>query len=449
MKQVYITRSNNASYSQECVNQMVEKLLHAMHYDDEHYGTAEWNPLATVISKDDTVLIKPNLVMHYNENKEVTENSMECLVTQTQCIKSICDFCILALKGTGKIIIGDAPMQGCNFLLLTERIGLSALVNEYQKQGICVSLIDFREYQSDVNSNAVLTDKKYTDSVGVLVHLGSQSMHCQVASNEKYQVSDYAAKETEEMHHGQVHDYYITKDVLTANVIINMCKPKTHRLAGFTGAMKNLVGCVYNKACLPHRKAGSVEEGGDAYLYKNVWKRMAEKALLRKIKAEEKGHLFAATVLRYVYATELVIGKKVGKDKFFIGSWYGNDTIWRTVCDLNYIVKYANADGRLCEEPQRYILSIGDMIICGEGNGPVKPSPKRLGMLMASDNVEAFDLVLCKIMGFDVNYIPLTRHLAAKNTEQIVIIDNDSPRLYNNFVEPRDWHFTPYETWKD
>lgn len=52
---------------------------------------------------------------------------------------------------------------------------------------------------------------------------------------------------------------------MEADVIINIPKPKCHRLAGMTAALKNMVGVIYDKNSLPHRKIGSVEEGGDAY----------------------------------------------------------------------------------------------------------------------------------------------------------------------------------------
>ena len=79
-------------------------------------------------------------------------------------------------------------------------------------------------------------------------------------SNGIYQVSDYDKADTATFHHDTVHDYEINSDILQADVVINFCKPKTHRLAGITAAMKNMVGITYNKACLPHRSAGSVEE---------------------------------------------------------------------------------------------------------------------------------------------------------------------------------------------
>ena len=54
------------------------------------------------------------------------------------------------------------------------------------------------------------------------------------------------------------------------------------------------------------------------------------------------------------------------------GSWCGNDTIWRTVVDLNRILLWFDGDGKPRKVPRRY-LTIVDGIIAGEeayGTGP-------------------------------------------------------------------------------
>ena len=46
------------------------------------------------------------------------------------------------------------------------------------------------------------------------------------------------------MRNGTVQEYCISEACLEADVIINLPKPKTHRKAGFTGALKNMIGVV-------------------------------------------------------------------------------------------------------------------------------------------------------------------------------------------------------------
>ena len=47
------------------------------------------------------------------------------------------------------------------------------------------------------------------------------------------------------------------------------------------------------------------------------------------------------------------IAAKLGADENLEGSWYGNDTIWRTCLDLQRIVRYGKLDGSLAIVPQR------------------------------------------------------------------------------------------------
>lgn len=426
---------------------MVRECLKGLGYDKDNYGTGRWNPLGSFLRENNTVVIKPNMVMHKNGNQKVTINAMECLVTHPACIRAICDYCVIALKGTGRIIIADAPMQGCNFRELVEKMHFDELVRFYNDKGIEVELLDLRQFQAEIDRNKVITRKNYTSSEGVIVHMGEKSAHMNSGCNQQYQVSDYSKEETMRHHHGSVHDYEIARTILQADLIIDFCKPKTHRLAGITAAMKNMVGITYNKATLPHRTAGSISEGGDAYQHKSWLKRRADWALTEKIRAESSGKLKKAAAFRYIYGAFLITGRKFGKDDYYIGSWFGNDTIWRTIVDLNYIITYADKTGQLQNVPQRRILCFGDMIVSGQRNGPVSPEPKEVGIILASENAAAFDEVVCKIMGFELEKIPLLKAIKTKQTW----IEVERLDLKCSFSEDKDMtlNFKPHDSWKN
>ena len=53
--------------------------------------------------------------------------------------------------------------------------------------------------------------------------------------------------------------------VLEADVIVNLPKLKTHKKAGVTCALKNLIGINGNKEYLPHHRIGGHNLGGDCY----------------------------------------------------------------------------------------------------------------------------------------------------------------------------------------
>ena len=66
------------------------------------------------------------------------------------------------------------------------------------------------------------------------------SIHEKREGSRVYQVDNYDRNETGKYHGDKKHIYSVNRDVINSDVIINFCKPKSHRLAGFTAAMKNM-----------------------------------------------------------------------------------------------------------------------------------------------------------------------------------------------------------------
>jgi hypothetical protein len=89
------------------------------------------------------------------------------------------------------------------------------------------------------------------------------------------------------------------------------------------------------------------------------------------------------------------------------GNWYGNDTTWRMVMDLDRILMYADANGHLRETPVRRIFSLVDGIVGGEGDGPLNPTPKPAGVVVGGTNPVAVDLACARLMGFDYRQLPV------------------------------------------
>ena len=78
------------------------------------WGCDPDNPFRQWLSPGGTAVIKPNWVMDYNP----LGHSIESLVTHTSLIRHMIYACAAAMQGTGTIIIGDSPLQGCNFAAL-------------------------------------------------------------------------------------------------------------------------------------------------------------------------------------------------------------------------------------------------------------------------------------------------------------------------------------------
>jgi hypothetical protein len=95
------------------------------------------------------------------------------------------------------------------------------------------------------------------------------------------------------------------------------------------------------------------------------------------------------------------------KDRYSEGSWAGNDTIWRTILDLNRVLLYCDAEGQLHEDRQRQYLALVDGIVAGEGEGPLEPDPKPAGTILAGTDPVAVDCACASIMGFEYDRIPV------------------------------------------
>ena len=422
-----ISRDKNGVY------ETVRCMFCNMKLDYKNYGMPTWNPLGEFISSGQTVLIKPNWVMHKNLNEQVYDGGVDCLVTHPSIVRAVIDYVLIALDGKGKVIIGDAPLPGCDLDTLFDEIGYKNLRQYYEDANENVEFVDFRDM------NIGTTDKGY------IVDLKTRSRFndIKVADFDKLRITSYNPSELKKHHCKGKHEYYISKYTTEADVIINMPKPKTHRKAGMTGALKNMIGANAKKEYLPHHKMGSVIQGGDEYKYFNIFKIGKSLYEDKRNSAEnlenfQKKYQWILKIIRRLQSISQ-------KDSFSEGSWYGNDTIWRTILDVNYIVRHITKEGILSDFEQRTVLSIGDMIVAGEGEGPLMPTPKNIGLIIGSFNATNFDIVVCKIMGFDYRKIPTI--VNSLNT----IEEPEFDVIFNNQKQTMDeisYDFEPASGWR-
>src|SRR5688500_10618790 len=90
-------------------------------------------------------------------------------------------------------------------------------------------------------------------------------------------------------------------------------------------------------------------------------------------------------------------------DSTSAGSWCGNETSWRMTLDLNDLLCFGN-------HAPKQISSIVDGIIAGEGEGPLRPTAKPAGLLVAGANPAYVDAVLGKVMGYNISRVPTAYH---------------------------------------
>ena len=64
-------------------------------------------------------------------------------------------------------------------------------------------------------------------------------------------------------------------------------------------------------------------------------------------------------------------------------------------------------------EPVRTVLTVLDGVVAGEGNGPLAPDDRPLGVILAGLDPVAVDLAALRLMGFDERCIPKVREAMA------------------------------------
>ncbi len=397
----------------------------------------EWNPLGEFIHPREQVLIKPNLVFHKN-GRGLDPLSV---ITHASVIRAIVDYVIIALQGNGTIVIGDAPLQKADMSQILRISGLEMVLSFYQialKQfpGIKLRLEDFRLHQARTKGSMIV-GREILDGANAgyqVVSLGKQSFLQEISARyEQFRVTDYDSKEMLKHHNPEQHEYLIARTILDSDVVINIPKLKTHRKVGLTAALKNLVGINGYKDWLPHHTNLSKEEGGDEYLHPSRRKQLdtrLDEAVDITAPQWAKYALRAGRLL--LRASEHIIPPA---DAYKEGSWWGNDTLWRTVLDLNRILLYSDRGGVLQTTTQRRYMTIVDAMLAGEGEGPMDPTPRWCGLLLSGFNPVRVDSVCASLAGFDPDKIPLISHgrqdpfLMGGKTDNSIILSNQDRYL--------------------
>ena len=364
------------------------------------------NPFRAWLGPGGTAVIKPNWVMDYNP----LGHSLDSLVTHTSLIRHMIHACAAAMNGLGTVIIGDSPLQGCNFATLMQLSRMTELLETVTQQfpGLKLEVQDWRSTVlhrqgkmtgCPTSSQAGRTDEEYEP-----VDLGRDSFLEEISDYAKdFRVTMYRPSVMLAHHGTGRHEYLLVKRALDTDLFINLPKLKTHVKAGLTGAMKNLVGICGRKESLPHHIRGSYFDGGDCYCTGNAFSRWADRLYDRWW--EDYAKMSVPMRVAYATAHRLLKAAAIGAGGGMIsgGSWSGNETLWRMVLDLNHLVYF----GR---KTPKHIITVVDGIIAGEGQGPVKPSPRAAGLLLGGENPACIDAVLTRIIGYNLSRIPMVYH---------------------------------------
>lgn len=363
------------------------------------------------------IVLKPNWVLHETD----PAFPIRALVTDARVIEAAVRACLEIFPQAESILVGDCPLQFADWPKLCAQSGLTAAIERLKKFSPKVVFRDLRkEVFTRVEGNFLAaSDVEHGDPRGYrIVSLGARShLEAISAQAEKFAVNDYSASVTASNHRRGQHNYFVSQSLLDADLVINLPKWKTHQKAGLTCALKNLVGINGDKAYLPHFRRGAPKWGGDEYRDDNRWLYWAQTTLREKLQKRNR------TAFKLLKPGWELIKKLRGIEtrmadptmlpkNFYVagGAWFGNETIWRMIYDLNLVIQCADAEGRLHATPQRNYFCIVDGLVSGEGNGPLQPLPRDTDWLACGNDPFALDCALAHFMGFAAEKIPLLAH---------------------------------------
>ena len=386
----------------------VREALRLLGLDAARFGTPDWNPLRDRVRPGDTVVLKPNFVREFRESGP---DHADCVMTHGSIIRAALDYAFIALGGAGRLIIADAPQNDADFDAIRRIAGLDEIQRVYRDRlSFNVEVYDLRpERAAKIDGVIVGHEPLPGDPAGyVRVNLARHSAFAEIDHLcHLLYGSEYDTDELYRHQHGDTHEYLVSRTILDADVVISLPKLKTHKKVGLTVNMKNLVGINGNKNWLPHHREGTPSQGGVQFRDDGLKLRIERGAV-----AQFKRLFPLLGPLRPMVAKPVkAVGRRIfgdtNRDTVRSGNWHGNDTTWRMVIDLNRILRYAGADGVLRNTPVRRTFSIVDAIVAGEGNGPLDPDPKPIGLVLAGDNPVAVDLAAARVMGFDYRKMPV------------------------------------------
>lgn len=381
-------------------NRTVETLQ--LLYNDHGYLLSVAEELAGITLTEDNiagkkVLLKPNWVkQNYLPQDEI------CLCTHNSFILAVLEF-VLKRKPCS-VLIGDAPIQGCYWERLITPDFVDKVQSLSEKYNVQVLVKDFRRVFFDTVANK-LDDQRNPMSSYIIFDVGKKSYlePITVAGKKNFRVSQYNPDKFTDTHKPGMHKYCIVKELFSADVVISLPKIKTHQKTGITCALKNIVGFNGDKDYLPHHRVGGTGMGGDSYPGNNRIRYWAELAMDNANR--NMGNKWYRVWFKI--STTLWALSFPGKEHQWHAAWYGNDTTWRMVMDLNMIMYYGKEDGTLANTPQRFLYSFCDGIVGGQGDGPLSPDPLNLGVVSFTNDSTTNDICMATLMGLPVHKLPL------------------------------------------
>jgi uncharacterized protein (DUF362 family) len=381
----------------------VRAALAGLGLDSDRFGTPAWNPLGALVGAGRRIVLKPNFIRHWNPS---SRGSVDSVITHGSILRAVSDYAFLAVGPEGEVEIAEAPQQDCDFPTIRRITGLDEVVAHHAARDRQLIVIDLRREAVRFEDGIIVSRSALPgDPRGYrVVDLGRKSFfEGSGLDPNRFRGADYDPGPTSEHHLAGHNQYLLSETVLSADLVVNLPKLKTHKKTGVTLALKNLVGINGDKNWLPHHTLGRPEDGGDE-IPGGTWIDLARSRAIEWARPLLQRGAFT----RFFRAARRMESSVRGEDFVRSGNWHGNRTTWRMCLDLNRCLYYSDAKGLHLDAPGpvRTVLSILDGVVAGESSGPLAPDDVPLGVVLAATDPVALDLAAVKLMGFDARRIP-------------------------------------------
>jgi uncharacterized protein (DUF362 family) len=437
----------------------VRGALHTAGLDAARFDSPHWNPLQELIHPGETVLLKPNMV-HQRHPRD--PQGWRYVITHGSVIRAVADYVWKAIGPKGQIILADAPQTDASFSEMIRLLGLDSIRDFYAAQGLAFEIIDLRQEEWTTRNDVIVERRSLPPNPygSIAFDLADASEFALHSGAGHYYGAGYDAAVVNHHHTGGRHEYLIAGCAIRCDVVFSLPKLKTHKKAGITASLKNLVGVNADKNWLPHHTEGGPAQGGDEHpdpgLKHRAERRIVAGARQVSMQVPVVGpwmHRMARSVGRPLFGdTETTVRS---------GNWWGNDTVWRMCLDLNKIVLYGNPDGSfrppLAQNRKRHYVLV-DGIIAGQGRGPLNPDPLAAGVILFGLHPPSVDAACAYLMGFDPAKIPIVSGafrsrgfpLSDHDWHDIEVRSNHAPwsRPMVEILSRDTFHFEPHFGWK-
>jgi uncharacterized protein (DUF362 family) len=446
------------SEEMNAVYESVRDCFRLMGLDARKFDTPDWNPLGELIHPGETVLLKPNLV---KETHPRDADGWLYTLTNGSVVRAVADYVWRALDGRGKMILADAPQTDTSWERVVHILGLDTIRDFYQDRGVDFELVDLRQEEWENRGGVIVARRPLAgDPYGYVdFDLAQKSEFVGHGGAGHYYGADYDSAEVNYHHSGGRHQYRVAGSAILCDAVFSLPKLKTHKKAGITVSLKNLVGVNGDKNWLPHHTEGNPEQGGDEHPNPSASHRFERAAAARF----RDFALHTPGIGPWVLRRARRVGTRVfgdTEDVIRSGNWWGNDTAWRMCLDLNKIILYGDGEGILRtggSAALRRHLVLVDGVVAGEGRGPMNPDPVHAGIVAFGLHPASTDAACAYLIGFDPDRIPIVRQafccrelpLAGWDWREVKVVSNQPSwnGPITDIPDSETFHFRPHFGW--